>query len=332
MKRTLWMTLPIAVSAVILYFFFRSTPPREIWFTLRGLPLHLLWLYLGFYFASTLLRTWKYRILLGGRLSFRDLFLITLVRNFAVDLLPARSAALVLFSYFTHKKGVDLGSGTSSFSIAMFYDSLALILMLALLLVFLPPAGNPLWLWLGMGGIALLSLAVIVYAAPLSRLAVRLIPARWSVPQRFMHEVAEYFATHRGMREKALVFALSAALRLLKYLSLCLLFCGLAGIALRPWVFARFCFGLAGTEFSQFLPIQGIGGFGTWELTFTLIFRELGLSLANPFLIALTLHLLTQVCEYILGIAAFLYLSFSVRRNTPAVGERGSPIPGNGGS
>lgn len=44
--------------------------------------------------------------------------------------MPARSASLVFYTYLTSRRGVILEEGVSSFVIAVFYDALALGLML----------------------------------------------------------------------------------------------------------------------------------------------------------------------------------------------------------
>ena len=85
---------------------------------------------------GTLLRAVKYRILVAGKISFSSMFLITLVRNFSVDLLPARTASLAFYSYLAKKEGISIEEGASSFVISMFYDSLALSVMLGSLVFF----------------------------------------------------------------------------------------------------------------------------------------------------------------------------------------------------
>jgi hypothetical protein len=75
-----------------------------------------------------------------------------------------------------------------------------------------------------------------------------------------------------------------------------------------------FSFGIAGTELSSFLPIQGLAGFGTWEAAFALVAGKIGFSFDNAFLTALVIHLTTQVWEYSLGLAALWILSIRGRR------------------
>ncbi|MCP5102706.1 MAG: hypothetical protein GY950_04970, partial [bacterium] len=77
--------------------------------------------------------------------------------------------------------------------------------------------------------------------------------------------------------------------------------------------FASFSFGLAGTELSSLLPIQGIGGFGTWELAFSVIFKALAIPAQNLKEAGIVIHITTQVWEYAIGFVALAYLFISSR-------------------
>jgi uncharacterized membrane protein YbhN (UPF0104 family) len=311
--RFFWV-LPLGITVAILFFFFRQTSWQEFGRSLKRLPLYLLLVYLAIYLASTVIRTCKYRILLAKKVGFADMFLITLVRNFTVDLLPARAAALFFFSFFSKKRGILVGESASCFIVSMFYDALSLALMLAGLSFLIQSEWNNLALAAGMAVVGLGSLAVIFWTAPVIQLLLKIrLLHRLPVLPKFLQTVLNYLQDHTSGWERLQVFLLSLALRILKYGSLFLLFCGLAGLSPAGSVFARFTFGLAGTELMQFLPLQGLAGFGTWELVFSWIFRQLGLALANPLAIALALHLLTQVVEYSIGLLAFWRLSARLR-------------------
>jgi len=315
-KITLRYILPLLFTVLILYIFLlRKTPPADIFAAFSKLSGMTLLVFAGLTLLATVLRAWRYRILLDGRLSFGDLLLITLVRNFSVDLLPARSAALLLYSYFTRKKGIKLEEGASSFVISMFYDTLALGLMLSGLLLFaagtlkagvyIPAA----FLILALSG------AVIFLSLPALKLLNRL---PWlqkrKKPRDILQAVTDYLQKRRTSGERWLVFGLSLVIRALKYVSLFLLFRNLVPVEFNLEAFSDFTFGLAATELSALIPIQGLAGIGTWETVFSLVFSHIAPPLENPFLVGLVIHLTTQVWEYSLGIAAFLYLSFQKKK------------------
>ncbi|MCI0470089.1 MAG: lysylphosphatidylglycerol synthase domain-containing protein, partial [Candidatus Aminicenantes bacterium] len=145
------IVIPALVTLVIILIFFKDISLHDIKVGFLKIPILYLVLFILLSLAGTLLRALKYYILLSKKISYPDLFLITLVRNFSVDLLPARTASLVLYSYFTARRGLPLEEGASSFVVSMFYDSLALCLMLGLLLFFLETEISRTAIYIGMG-------------------------------------------------------------------------------------------------------------------------------------------------------------------------------------
>ena len=137
---------------------------------------------------------------------------------------------------------------------------------------------------------------------------------RWSPVSRFkkihdfLSNILHYLRAHKGFSERLKVFALSLLIRLSKYVFIYLLFEGVVGIGWSMKHFSLFCFGLAGAELSSLLPIQGLGGFGTWELAFALVFQALALPAANVREAGFVIHITTQVWEYAIGLAAFLVM------------------------
>ena len=92
---------------------------------------------------------------------------------------------------------------------------------------------------------------------------------------------------------------------LLLYLSLYALFVGFSNLPLSPAGGALFSIGIAATELSSLLPVQGLAGFGTWETAFHLVFSLLAPEHPNPFITGLLIHTVTQLWEYLLGLLSF---------------------------
>jgi hypothetical protein len=301
--------LPVVITVVILYFFFRDISLSDIQGAFLRIPLTSILLFLLLSVSGTFLRAFKYHILLAKKLSFTDIFLITLVRNFSVDLLPARTASLVFYSYLTKRKGISLEEGASSFVVSVFYDTLALSVMLGGLVFFLKTEFNPTFIYIGMALIFAVSVVMIFCAEWVIALLLKIkILHRFSRLVGVLQKIAAYLGEHRKGRERTVVFVLSLLIRLIKYVSVFVLFVGMVPVPVNMQYFSLFCFGLAGTELSSVLPIQGAGGFGTWELAFTLVFKSLQFPMANIKLTGLLIHIITQAWEYLIGITAFLYM------------------------
>lgn len=318
-KRLLRIVLPLIVTAVILFFFFRKTSWYELRQAFASVPFWAAGLYAVFSLLGTVVRTARYRLLLGKGIGSGDLFLITLVQNFSVDLLPARTAALGFYAYLTRQRGVILEEGASSFIIAVFYDALALGLMLGTAaFFFLSSFGGAIPqgpIAAGLAVIVAVSLAFILLARPVAGLARRALGRfRSGKIATVFASIEDYFSRHGNARERAEVLGLSFMVKLAKYISVYVLFAGMTGAGFTWRSFSLFSFGIAGAEISSFLPIQGLAGFGTWEAAFALVAGKIGHALENPFLAALVIHLITQVWEYSLGLASLWNLSVRIRR------------------
>jgi uncharacterized membrane protein YbhN (UPF0104 family) len=267
------------------------------------------------------MRAWQYHILLARRLPFREIFLITLVRNFSVDLLPGRTASLVLYSWLTKKKGIAFTEGVPSFVISVFYDSLALTLMLGGLLLFFEPGTSR---WPFIAAITLLfagSVTVLFFSHPFCRFLLK--RDKWQSGRlagvgRALRGVSAYLATHGQNRERAKLLAISFASRLCKYVYNFILFEGVLHLGINLKNFSLFCFGLAATEASAMLPIHGPAGFGTWELAFSLIFSALQIPADNIKEAGFVIHLTSQAWEYAIGLLALAYLAFGRVKREPA--------------
>jgi uncharacterized membrane protein YbhN (UPF0104 family) len=300
---------------VILYIFFRDISISDIKINFLKIPLTFLGAFILLSLVGTVLRTLKYHILLSKKLSFMDIFLITLVRNFSVDLLPARTASLVFYSWLTKKKGIALEEGASSFVVSVFYDGLALCFMLGGLIFFLETSVSRWAIYTGMGLIFFISNVMIFFADGMIRfiLKQKIVKLnRFPKLERTLKNINEYLIHHSKNSERLYIFSLSLLIRLIKYIFLYILFEGVVKIGGGLNTFATFSFMLAVTELSALIPIQGLGGFGTWELaflfTFKLFFPNLNLSDDIIKAAGFVIHITTQVWEYSIGLLAFLYL------------------------
>lgn len=303
--------IPIVITTAILYIFFSDISINDIKVNFLRIPLTYLGAFILLSLAATVLRAVKYHILLSKKLSFMDIFLITLVRNFSVDLLPARTASLVFYSWLTKKKGIALEEGASSFVVSVFYDGLALSFMLGGLIFFLETGVNQWAIYIGMGLIFSISVVMIFFADGIIRFILRqktIKIRRFPKLEGILKNINEYLIHHKKNSERLLVFFLSLVIRLIKYLFMFILFEGVVRIGGGLNTFATFSFGLAGTELSSLLPIQGIGGFGTWELAFSIVFKALEIPAENLREAGFVIHITTQVWEYSIGLLAFLYL------------------------
>jgi uncharacterized membrane protein YbhN (UPF0104 family) len=226
---------PLLVTAAILVYFFRKTSWDELRQAFASIPFWAFGLYAAFSLLGTIVRSVRFRILLRRGIGPGDLFLITLVQNFSMDLLPARTAALGFYVYLSRQRGVILEEGTSSFVIAAFYDALALGLMLGTAgLFFLRSFGGTISQGSIAAGLAVIvagSLAFLLLARPAAGLARRRLNRR--LPGKLaavFASIENYLSRHGKAGERAQLLGLSFLVKLAKYVSVYILFTGMTGL------------------------------------------------------------------------------------------------------
>ncbi|MBU4267374.1 MAG: flippase-like domain-containing protein [Acidobacteria bacterium] len=304
---------PAVVLIIIVYVFFRDISPGDIMANFLKIPFAYLIAFILLSLLGTILRAWKYRILLSGKLTYKEIFLITLVRNFSVDLLPGRTAALIFYSWLTKKKGIALEEGASSFIISVFYDAIALVLMLGGLLFFLETEISRWPFYVVMAILFFLSALVIFFSDRFFEFLLKgkkLKRLHLAKIEGTIRKINDYLLEHGKNSERLKIFAISFAARIIKYMHNFILFEGVLHLGTGLKNFSLFCFGLAATEMSSLIPIQGPAGFGTWELAFSFVFSTLQLPAPNIKEAGFVIHITSQAWEYSIGLLALAYLAF----------------------
>jgi uncharacterized membrane protein YbhN (UPF0104 family) len=283
--------------------------------------------------AMSALRTWRYRLFLGASgidAPSLPLFLIVLVRNLFVDLLPARIGSLAYVYLVRERLGVPLAPATASFALALVFDVLAQapILLLAILFVGEGIAVSiPLLLTAGVvvgvvSGAALLLLPAMIGIG--ERLALRWRGRHGAPVAAFVGRLRRDVETtaRAGIYGRALV--LSLLIRVTKYAALYVFLYALLaprGYGLADLGVAKVLLGTMAAEAAASLPISGIAGFGAYEGTWAAVFQLLGYPADLAKLTSIAHHLFTQVWGYGLGGIALLALLLPVfgrKEETPA--------------
>lgn len=272
------------------------------------------------------LRAWRYKLLLQPhRISWSNIFLVTFIRNLFVDLFPARIGSLSYVYVLNRTLKYSFETAASSFVVAFILDFLTLspFVILSILAV-------------GLGVTSLSNMTLLV--SSLSFFIV-LILVFWRMTQIargflsfyrwllkiFKQEDRKWAGTSvnkirltidhltriRKRKIEWYLFSLSLGIRLAKYLSLYFLLFSLLhshGFSLVNLSFSKTILGITGAEMSSALPIKGIGGFGTWESAWALTLMLLGFE-KRIAILSSGIHIITNIFEYILGVASILILS-----------------------
>ncbi|WP_163338223.1 lysylphosphatidylglycerol synthase domain-containing protein [Desulfopila sp. IMCC35008] len=289
---------------------------------IKNISVSWLVLFLLFSVSMSVFRTWRYQLILhasGVHAASVPLFLITIVRNFFSDLLPARLGTLVYIYLVKSRLGLPLGPVVSSFAHAFVFDiiSLSLLILPAVATVAAGEMSRPVLIISGLA-LTLASILVLVSLPWFCRVGSMFVDKLKILPASFREKLVQMLIDSAGHLLKARqqgiylrLLMLSFAVRVCKYGSLYALLLGLVlpfGYMIADFPVNKVFLGLCSAELAASLPISGIAGFGAYEGAWALVFQLLGYPEQIAVVSSIAHHLLTQVYGYGLGGIALLLL------------------------
>jgi len=327
MKKFIYFALSLMVSFLLIRYLLSRIQIEDLTQTFSQIYFPALLIFITIYLLGVFLRAWRYRwLLLPQRISWRDIFLVTFIRNLFVDLLPARLGSLSYIYVLNQRLGYSFESAGSTFVVAFVFDFLTLspFLVLAMLWVGLGTtvASSPLMLSISL--LFFLFIFLMLWKlVPLLRLAIhfsmfilrlcRCQEKKWAIhiSTKLMLTLEE-LEKIQERRNYWGIFALSFLLRSAKYAALYFLLLALLhshGYGFHNLSFSQTILGITGAEFTSVLPIKGIGGFGTWESAWAFTFKLMNFDSSLAIISGIGVHLLTNLFEYTLGILSIMILS-----------------------
>ncbi len=293
---------------------------------------------LGFVFfslAGSVLRAWRYKWLLHPHaIKWKDILMVTFIRNLFVDLLPARIGSLSYIYILNKRLKYSFESSSSTFIIAFLFDFLTLspILITAIFFVGMGSTALSIPIMVLLSVIFFLIFFLIFWKViPLSNLVLKIYSSflkttqlrkkKWAVLS--LEKIKSSIDSLEQIQKRKIywpVFLLSLFIRMAKYISLFLLLFSLLyshGLLFDAVNFFKTVLGITGAELSSALPVKGIGGFGTWESAWVLTSRLIDFEDRLAIISGIGIHLISNLFEYALGIISLLILyspSYSKRR------------------
>ncbi len=335
-NKILYILISAVVSALLLWILLSRVETGDLVQTFSNIYYPALLAYVAIALLGAVLRSWRYKWLLQPEpIGWRDIFLVTLIRNLFVDLLPSRIGSLSYIYLLNKRLRFAFESATSTFVVAFLFDFITLspFLVLSILAVGFRATSMPLTALLllsvfffGLMVLILWKLAEIFvvvekFLQTLFR-ALKWERKRWT---RLVLEKIQSTRQHLlRIQDRNIffpLFLLSLVIRAAKYGALYVLLFSLLrfhGITLRSLSMWKTILGITGAELTSALPIKGIAGFGTWESAWALAFQLMNFDARLAILSGIGVHLLTNLFEYSMGILAILVLALLLlkRKNT----------------
>jgi hypothetical protein len=318
--------LSVLISVLLLAWLSQRIEGDQLAGTLAALHIPALLVFMGISLAGTLLRAWRYKLLLAPEpVGWGSILGVTFIRNLFVDLLPARIGSLSYVYVLNRRLGFPLASAASTFMLAVLLDFLTLSPFLVVSL-----------LWVGLGtsmfsagwilafslGFLVVLFCILWQIVPLTRLITRwllkILKAVGWEERKQAHQLkilgeqtAAALARFQRRRIFWPIYGISLLIRLAKYASLFALLFALLfshGFTLRTLSFGKTILGITAAEFTSVLPVKGLAGFGTWESAWSLAFQLMDFDPGLAVLSGIGVHLITNCFEYLLGILAILVI------------------------
>lgn len=339
MKNIFRLALSILVSFLILTLMLKlftsglSDQERpNVFAALQASALPLLFAYLALYLFALLIRARRYSLLLSmsgehNVPNFKQMIMVTGIRNMVVDLLPARLGELGYVALLNKGYNVKIEHCASSLAISIAFDFLALVVIVLLIMgKQLVGGGIEGWALTAMVSAVILAVIALLGLFTIGPMIVAWLDKRFSSapnsPSWFVKLIEfgnQFVASLSAVRNAGRtieVLGLSVFIRILKYTGLYLLFravsepsfANLAELPVEQVVSA-----LIGGEVGASLPLPTFMSFGAYEAGTALVFQLLGVAnQAAAFVTMLAVHIWSQLMEYIIGgvfLTLFIFLN-----------------------
>lgn len=325
-KKILSLIVSVFTSAVLIWFLLTRIELKDFIQTFSRIYVPGLLAFMIVALIGAALRAWRYKwLLLPVPSSWRDVFLVTFIRNLFVDLFPARIGSLSYIYVLNKSMKYSFEAASSSFVVAFILDFLTLspFLAFAILAVGLGKTSISNGTLLVISFVFFLLVFVLFWQA-VAICGISLRFYRWllkllrkdrkiwaEVSVRKLQLTIDELKRIKKRRIGWPLFFLSLGIRFAKYSSLFLLLYALLrshGFSLANLSFSKTILGITGAELTSALPIKGIGGFGTWESAWALTLVLMGFE-KRIAILSSGVHLITNLFEYILGIGSIFYLT-----------------------
>ena len=305
--------LTIFITIVLVAILLSHIQISTIIITLTGV--NVIYLLMGFalYVLSYFFRTLRFYILLDKKVCLKNLFSIVCVHNMTNNLLPARTGELSYVYFLKKTHNISIKDGVATLLFARIFDFIAICLIFIISMSFLTNVPEMIlqikWIVVMALLLTIVVMGVFIFycekAINLLKFYFYDIAKIKLVNKLFtqLYEISRRLNT-QGNKKIAYTFSLSFMIWFSSFLMGYLIITDM-GIQLDIWALL---IGLTFTVLISILPVHGVGGFGTMEGAWPVIFISLGVGKELAISTGFAYHIVIIIFTLLTGIYGLIIL------------------------
>ncbi len=308
------------ISVAVFIFLFKKISVADMVIAFKAVDFRFSFIAFSLYITANIFRAWRFDLILGKRIGFKNFLNIVFLQNFFNVLLPFRLGELS-YVRMVHKNGINIGHNIASLLGARIFDLLSIITIFSIaLLASYKNIPNSADLFLFVGGLMVLGILFLVififYSQGVVNFSEKILKKfgfyNRKIPQYFIgksKEITEGFLNFRKERKLVKVAAQSFIIWILIFSSGFFLIKGL-GIELGFW---RSLFVYGFPSLVGLVPVFILGGLGFYEGSIILGLTLFGINKEIATTASLILHVQELLFVIILAGASFVIFNYQKR-------------------
>jgi len=307
-KQTLSKLAAAFITIALIAILLSQIEVADVVDTLTGIDPVYLVAGFGLYVLSYFFRALRFHILLNREVGIKDLFNIVCIHNMVNNLLPARTGELSYVYLLKKRHNKTVGAGAASLVIVKVFDFITISLIFIISAMFvrdLPEViSKAIWIVVGVTiFMVLILIGLAKFGKPfmdvLTKIISRVGGGRIEMIKYLLQKTNETVQCFKLVNSKQVIwmFIFSMLIWFCNY-SMGYIIIKEMGIIMPIF---DILIGFTFSVFASILPIRGIGGFGTSEGVWTIVFMSLGVPKQLAIASAFGYHILITIYYLIAG-------------------------------
>lgn len=274
---------------------------------------------LGFviYIFAYIFRSFRFYLLLGKKVGFKDLFIIVCLHNMINKILPARTGELS-YIYLLKKYDIPLEERIATLVIARMFDFIIIACLFLISVIFLKDLPGIIvgvfWIIAIFLVILIVLLGSLLYFGDtfkdvVNTLAIRMRIHRFKITSRILKIIEDTIMSFETIKSRRIIIK-TALLSAFIWMFLSFVYFSLIQAFQIELEFFEIIVIVSITALLPLLPIYALGGFGTTEVTLTGFFVAFGVARDPAIVVSFGIHIIGLIYTLILGFVGLLSFGF----------------------